>query len=111
MNGVTFSINTKKQTVVKLTPEEEASVLQRTEEYKKEYDAQQSHIASKLKDIENNLPSWKEIADEYELLITDAQTARDTLDVKALATVIIKMLRRSKKAERILYWLAKNSAT
>lgn len=73
--------------------------------------AEQARITAKLNDISSNLPSWKEIADEYELLITDAQTARDTADIKALATVVIKALRRSKKAERILYWLAKNSAT
>lgn len=75
------------------------------------YDAERAKVAAKLNDIAANLPSWKEIADEYETLLVDAQTARDTADIKALATVVIKALRRSKKAERTLYWLAKNSAT
>jgi membrane-bound lytic murein transglycosylase len=73
--------------------------------------ATQAKITAKLADIEANLPTWKTVAYEYDALIADAQTARDTADIKALATVVIKALRRSKKAERTLYWLAKNSAT
>lgn len=73
--------------------------------------AEQAKITTRLNDIANNLPSWQIISDEYELLITDAQAAKDTADIKALATVLIKALRRSKKAERSLYWLAKNTAT
>ncbi len=72
--------------------------------------AAQAKITAKLNDIAENLPSWSAIADEYATLITDAQAAKEASDVKALATVVIRLLRRSKKAERILYWLAKNSA-
>ena len=74
-----------------------------------ELQAQQAKIDARLADIATNLPPWKEIADEYETLILDAQTAKDTENVKALATSIIRTLRRLKKLERVVYWLAKDS--
>lgn len=71
--------------------------------------ALQKKINAKLADIATNLPSWSEISGEYEQLITDAQSAKDTENIKAVATTVIQTLRRLKKAERILYWLAKDS--
>lgn len=71
--------------------------------------ALQNKINAKLADIATNLPSWSEISGEYEQLITDAQSAKNTENIKAVASTVIQTLRKLKKVERILYWLAKDS--